>query len=192
MKDHELLREYVNRGYTITPLHPQSKKPIYRDWPNRPSDLGEFTPDLNVGLVLGKASDGLVDTDLDDPAAIIAAEYLLPPTDMIFGRDSKPGSHRLYKVEEPGRTVQLRGSNGRMIIELRGDGGQTMAPPSLHPDGERVRFELDGEPGVHDVGAAAREPPANRDGRGDLLQVREDQPTRYHAGACGRARQGGV
>ena len=83
------LQAYVDGGCTITPLHPGSKQPIYNDWPNRPTELGEFTPDLNVGLVLGKASSGRVDADLDDPAAIIAAEYLFPPTNTIFGRDFK-------------------------------------------------------------------------------------------------------
>jgi hypothetical protein len=35
-----------------------------------------------------------------------------------------------------------------MLIELRSTGCQTIAPPSLHPSGETVRWERDGEPGV--------------------------------------------
>ncbi len=35
-----------------------------------------------------------------------------------------------------------------MLIELRSTGCQTIAPPSVHPSGEVVRWELDGEPGV--------------------------------------------
>ena len=41
------------------------------------------------------------------------------------------------------------GARGRgMLIELRATGCQTLAPPSVHPSGEVVRWERDGEPGV--------------------------------------------
>jgi hypothetical protein len=35
-----------------------------------------------------------------------------------------------------------------MLIELRATGCQTIAPPSVHPSGEVVRWEREGEPGV--------------------------------------------
>jgi putative DNA primase/helicase len=146
MDHNDQLKEYIARNYRLTPLRARSKSPIYKEWQSRPTDLAEFTPDRNVGIVLGTASCGLVDTDLDRRAATIATRYLLPPTGSIFGRPSKPSSHRLYRTPEPGRTVQLRGSDGRMIVELRAEGAQTMAPPSIHPEGERVEFEQNGEP----------------------------------------------
>jgi hypothetical protein len=58
MKFHDQLQEYNDRGFRITPLKPESKTPIHKEWQNRPTDLSEFTRDLNVGLVLGKASGG--------------------------------------------------------------------------------------------------------------------------------------
>jgi putative DNA primase/helicase len=140
MKDQDQLKDYVARGYTLTPLKPRSKEPIHKGWQSRPTDLNEFTPDLNVGIVLGTASGNLADVDLDHPATIIAAPYLLPPSGSIFGRPSKRSSHRLYRVEEPGRTIQLKGSDGHSIIEYRAEGAQTMVPPSSHPDGERLEF----------------------------------------------------
>jgi hypothetical protein len=116
------------RHYKLIPLKPRSKEPIYKEWQARPTDLNEFTPNLNVGIVLGTPSGNLTDIDLDHPAAIIAAPYLLPETGAIFGRASKRSSHREYRTEEAGRTIQLRGSDGRMIVELRANGAQTMVP----------------------------------------------------------------
>lgn len=51
---------------------------------------------MNIAIQLGPKSHGLTDVDLDCIEAIALAEFLLPPTDAIFGRKSKPGSHRLY------------------------------------------------------------------------------------------------
>src|SRR5438552_18321692 len=38
-------------------------------------------------------------------------------------------------------------TRGTMLIEIRGTGGQTMMPPSIHPSGEQVRWSREGEPG---------------------------------------------
>ncbi|HEV2237841.1 MAG TPA: AAA family ATPase [Ktedonobacterales bacterium] len=35
-----------------------------------------------------------------------------------------------------------------MLVELRADGCQTMVPPSIHPSGDALRWERDGEPAV--------------------------------------------
>jgi hypothetical protein len=40
-----------------------------------------------------------------------------------------------------------------MLVELRGDGCQTIVPPSLHPGGEALRWEAAGEPGAVAEGA---------------------------------------
>ena len=149
-------------------------------------DLDEFTPDRNVGIVLGAASGGLVDIDLDDPVAIKAAPYLLPDTDAVFGRPSKRSSHRLYQVDEPGRTVQSKGSDGHMIVELRGNGAQTMVPPSLHPDGERLEFERNGDPATATRAELESGPSVDRCRRGARPALHEDEPARHRAGIRGR------
>jgi hypothetical protein len=73
------------------------------------SDPADFSEEDNTGIVLGEASGGLVDVDLDQPEAVIAARNVLPPG-VVFGRRSSPGSHHLYAVMDPGATVRLRGS----------------------------------------------------------------------------------
>jgi len=145
----DYIDRYLARNLRLTPLHPSSKRPIFQGWPQRDTDRTDFTPDRNIGLVLGQASGGVVDIDLDHPAAIVAAERLLPPTDVVFGRPAKRASHRLYRVAEPGPTVRLRSQGNRhTIVEYRADGSYTMVPPSRHPEGELVEFEYFGQFGT--------------------------------------------
>jgi putative DNA primase/helicase len=100
----------------------------------------------NIGVVLGDPSSGIVDVDIDRMSALPLADLFLPKTEMVFGRKSKPRSHRIYKCPEPGRTKQWK-DDGGVVIELRGNGGQTVFPSSLHHDsGEYVEFERIGSP----------------------------------------------
>jgi hypothetical protein len=125
----------------------------------------------NIGLLLGPASGGLVDVDCDTREAALAAAVLLPATDRISGRAGHPRSHYWYvchadsgdkRVGEGGlprvafavSSLPHRERGGgneehiSMLVELRGDGCQTVAPPSIHPSGERIRWEREGEPAV--------------------------------------------
>lgn len=101
-----------------------------------------------IGVVLGRASGGLVDVDLDcaearEPECLL----LLPPTEAIFGRPSAGVTHALYEVEDAQPTVQLRLPSGK-VVELRGEGGQTMFPGSWHCEAmEPVMWWNDGPPG---------------------------------------------
>ena len=108
------------------------------------STLLNFDDETNVGVVLGDASGGLIDIDLDCEQALTLAPIFLPPTGFRFGRKSKPKSHHFYRSESPGKTVRLADSNGRTLLECRGNGGQTVVPPSLHPTGELIEFSEKG------------------------------------------------
>jgi hypothetical protein len=72
----------------------------------------------------------------------------LPPTQSIFGRISKPQSHRLYRVSGLAASLQFKDPiTGDTLLELRGDGGrQTVFPPSIHPSGESIAWSADGDP----------------------------------------------
>jgi AAA domain/Bifunctional DNA primase/polymerase, N-terminal len=157
-------RAYTRRGWRVTPLMAGGKAPTLAGWQQR--RLGEeelvrhFAGEANVGLLLGEASGGLVDVDCDAAEAVAAAAFLLPPTGCVSGRASNPLSHYWYVVEgllpvtakfaDPGARgteTPAHGRAGGMLVELRSTGCQTLAPPSLHPSGERVRWEREGAPG---------------------------------------------
>jgi Helix-turn-helix len=61
----------------------------------------------NIGVILGQSSGGLADDDLDCPEANEFADKILPATPSIFGRKSKPGSHRVYRVAGNVPTVKF-------------------------------------------------------------------------------------
>lgn len=126
----------------VTRLRPRSKVPVNSGWQHGGCSPEDFGPDDNIGILLGP----VVDADLDDPMARELAREFLPATGAIFGRASSPASHWLYRCSNPGRTRRWTDPDGGCIVELRGIGGQTMAPPSTHPSGERVAWETQGEP----------------------------------------------
>lgn len=155
-------------GFRPVPLHLRSKAAINRSY----VDVGYKPPDdalwqnnnYGVGVVTGPAHSGPVDVDLDCEEAVHFARTFLPPTDAVFGRDGKPASHYLYRVDAP--TFDKRAFNDPIpseaspsgestIIEARGDQGhQTVMPGSLHEDtGELIRWDNVPFPDVPTVAA---------------------------------------
>jgi putative DNA primase/helicase len=109
----------------------------------------------NVGVVLGPASGGLTDADLDCAQAVTVAPYLLPRTAAIFGRTGKRASHWLYTTDlstgDAPAALRFRTPDKTTLCELRiggGKGAQTVFPPSVHESGEAIAWEPDcnGEP----------------------------------------------
>ena len=87
-----------------------------------------------------------MDVDLDTTEARALAPHFLPETDWVHGRAGSPGSHYIYIA--PGVNTERFADplNGKMIIEQRAEGCQTMVPPSRHASGERVIQEREGIP----------------------------------------------
>ena len=146
MNRQDVIKILTSLNAVLIPLN--GKRPLGSDWQKlRQSHPHALDPNgsCNIGVVLGDASNGLVDVDIDRVEALPLADFFLPQTDMIFGRKSKPNSHRIYKCPEPGRCKKWADDAG-VIVELRGNGGQTMFPPSVHPSGEHVEFDKAGAP----------------------------------------------
>ncbi|MBA2277159.1 MAG: bifunctional DNA primase/polymerase, partial [Chloroflexia bacterium] len=146
------------RGWVAIPLMPNAKRPVDNNWQrtmlaDADAVANRFSnPSHNIGVVLGEASGGLIDADLDCDKTERMAPAFLPTTDAIFGRPAKPRSHYLYVATgDVPRTTKfldpLRdASDGNVLLEVRGTGGQTMLPPSVHPSGEHVAWYRDGDP----------------------------------------------
>ncbi len=147
---------YVQRGLAPIPLPPRSKDPGYPDWQHlrlTADDLDGRFPrhePRNVGVLNGSPSGNRLDVDLDVPETRAVAPHLLPPTGWRFGRPSSPLSHYIYAADRPFPKAQQEylDLDGTMLCELRGDGGLTVYPPSLHKDtGEQIAWESFTEPG---------------------------------------------
>jgi hypothetical protein len=109
----------------------------------------------------------LVDVDLDSPEARLAAPYILPPTEAVFGRVSTPRSHWLYQTEEIVDTRQFADSvtpandgKERMLVELRSGNRshQTMFPPAfiLHPVNDLNGLSMENPPPLNQARFSAQ------------------------------------
>jgi hypothetical protein len=128
---------YYGRGWPVVPIPTGQKGPRIRRWQDLRLGLDDlkqhFEAECNVGVLLDELSDG----DLDCPEAVTLADRYLPATGAIFGRPSKPKSHRLYVA--PGAVYEsfVDPLTGDTLLELRAGGGhQTLFPPSV-TGGER-------------------------------------------------------
>src|SRR5262245_43650412 len=92
-------------------------------------ELGDhFHGGANLGLILGQASGGLVDVDLDSAEAVELAQTFLPKTGMIHGRPMRRRSHWWYVVTSGGPVKRrtFGDTRGKMIVEIRGENSQTV------------------------------------------------------------------
>ncbi len=153
---------YAARGWSVIPMQPRAKRPIvaWREFQQRRAGADEIRrwfgrwPDANVGVVTGHVS-GLVVVDVDarhgGPDSLAAAEARqgpLPPTvECLTGG----GGRHLY-FAHPGRPVANRVAL-RPGIDLRGDGGCVVAPPSVHPNGRRYAWVAGRGPGDYTLAA---------------------------------------
>lgn len=105
-------------------------------------------PDANLGVVTGRQS-GLVVVDVDpdhggiDSMRRLVAEHAPLPSGPRV-RTGSGGWHVLFAW--PGREV--RNSAGRVGpgVDIRGDGGYVIAPPSVHAAGDRYVWTRGGDP----------------------------------------------
>ncbi len=155
----ETASRYMRRGWAVIPVPAGSKNPGVAGWQTlrlTEDELDAFYSGgpQNVGVLLGEASGGLVDIDLDCPESQALADHFLPPTGAVFGRASTPRAHRLYRLETPIPTTKFRdpatpkGDARAMLVELRSTVCQTLVPPSVHPSGEAITWAEEGEPAV--------------------------------------------
>ena len=146
-------------GWAVFDLPVGAKRPDRSEWQRErltddDIDIRWNGSPRNVGVMLGRASGGLVDVDLDCPEAIAAAKHILPATERKHGRPSARASHWWYRVDGRQRTLKLTDPTATksMVVELRGDGRtddtilQTVAPPSYHPSGEQLVWECSDDP----------------------------------------------
>ena len=153
MTTQEKAREYLAKGWEVVPMPKGTKTPLIKEWDKlkiTEQELPEyFNNGQNIGVKLGKYSKWLTDIDLDCKEAIQVADYFLPSTDAIFGRETRPRSHWLYYCLD---SVYIKFQfKDTTICEIRStgrDGGafQTVFPPSIHPEGDIYIWDKEGEP----------------------------------------------
>ncbi|MFH1772994.1 MAG: bifunctional DNA primase/polymerase [Patescibacteria group bacterium] len=121
---------YVDLGFSVIPIPPNSKKPIikWKTYQTKKATKEEIQkwfsqfPNANVGIVTGAIS-GIVVIDVEAGGK---PGVNLPPT--VISKTGRDGRHYYYK--HPGKTI----NNPTKILDktdIRGDGGFVVAPPSI-------------------------------------------------------------
>jgi len=107
--------------------------------------------ETNIDVILGPPSGGLVDIDLDCPEALRLTRFVLPKTEVRFGREPIPDSHWLYKASIEGQTTFKDPISNKILVEIRSSGSQekfyqTVFPPSVYTSGEQIYWSSNGDP----------------------------------------------
>jgi hypothetical protein len=137
--------QYASMGWQVFPIKPKDKIPLtphgFKDATTDEACITQWWgqwPEANIGIATGSQS-GLValdvDTDKDGDASLTSLEKrfgLLPNT--LKQRTGGGGFHCLFR--HPGH--QVRNSAGTLGpgLDLRGDGGYIVVPPSIHASGQ--------------------------------------------------------
>jgi hypothetical protein len=144
----------AEKGLAVIPCMPADKRPAcrhgVREATTDPAVIAEwwgYNPRYNIGIATGAISDVFV-TDIDNKddvngeaelRKLEAAHGPLPATvEIITG-----GNGRQLYYKYPG--ARVRNSVGAIApgIDIRGDGGFVVAPPSIHPNGRRYAWSID-------------------------------------------------
>ena len=142
---------YLKRGRVVLPLQPRGKTPVTASGVlEATTEAGVVNnwwtqkPDMNVGIATGKRS-GLFVVDIDEEAGEASLRKLekkhgaLPETvEVVTGR----GRHLWFRQPE---SLVIRNSAGKLGegIDVRGEGGYVVAPPSIHPSGSAYEWSVD-------------------------------------------------
>lgn len=137
----EYIGDYLKAGFNVIPLKSRDKIPAVKKWKpllNEPLteesllELYQSNPELNIGLITGPSSRGLVVIDIDhSPPEELA--FLIAQNPTVTVKTSR-GRHYYYLRET--KLSNLNFDWG----ELRADGVYVVAPPSIHPDGTEYQF----------------------------------------------------
>lgn len=139
----EWINQYVKWGWSILPILPGLKRPAVDSWTQyqkrRPTKdelrLWFEDPDMGVGVVTGAIS-GIVVVDEDSYKKEGTKLDLETPLRVISGSG---GRHLYFKYTQSISNAV----NKSKAIDIRGDGGFIVLPPTTHPSGNK--YQWDGE-----------------------------------------------
>ena len=136
----------ASRGLHVFPYKPRDKEPaVWNGLRAATTDQNVIrgwwrSRDLNIGLATGERS-GVFVVDIDAEAELAKLESrhgTLPGT---VESITTKGRH-IYFVW-PGRRIPNSASKIAPGIDVRGDGGYVLAPPSIHPSGKPYAWSVD-------------------------------------------------
>lgn len=140
-------RYYHDIGFSTCPLRKKDKRPLFewKKYQDEQPSLAEINlwtnkyKDYNVAVITGAVS-GIIVLDIDGQEGwdyLTQNGYDLPITPRA---QSSPGkAHIYFKHPNPEKGVRTR-VNTELKIDVKGDGGYVVAPPSIHKLGHRYQW----------------------------------------------------
>jgi Bifunctional DNA primase/polymerase, N-terminal len=141
MIDHAL--KYAAQGFAVFPCWPRTKKPATRrgfyEATTNPAALRRWfsgVQQYNIAVRTGMASHCWI-LDVDDPASLenVVAKY--GPLPLTRQSQASRGVHYWWRTDVPVFCGNSRIAAG---LDVKGDGGFIMVPPSVHPNGSIYRW----------------------------------------------------
>jgi len=141
--------EYARNGWSVFPLKPRDKTPLSALTPHGVKDASSNVnqirswwarePNANIGLNCGKSGIVVVDLDKRDKYDGLAEWQDLMTRNHLELHTSTSqtgggGRHLLFKAPV-GTTIKNSAGQLAPGIDVRGDGGYIVLPPSIHPTG---------------------------------------------------------
>lgn len=157
----EAAHDYVERGLAIIPLGVGKKEPVTKnglnDWTDNPGQIdvwwgqGEHAgkrgdPSYNIGMACGQVSGGIIAIDLDCHSDEANGLHFLRDWEVEHGKlpetwtqiTGSGGKQLFYRAGQDIRNS----ANGEIGVDVRGNGGYVVLPPSLHPCGDRYEWSI--------------------------------------------------
>tara|TARA_B100001989_G_C24550011_1_gene473717 strand:- start:3181 stop:3609 length:429 start_codon:yes stop_codon:yes gene_type:complete len=131
--------DYSAHGFAVFPLRPRTKIPLtpngFKNATKNPEQIKSWWalfPDANIGIATGKVS-GLwvLDVDGEYPDSL----PILPSPTVKTAK-----GYHYYFICPTDEKIQSRSRIEGQAIDVRGDGGYVVAPPSIHPNGHQYVF----------------------------------------------------
>ena len=152
---------YADVGLAVFPLRARDKRPATENGckaattnKQQISDWWDKHPGSNIGIATGSVSGGVlvIDLDVDENKGVNGYEVMkewqqengeLPESwQSVTGR----GGYHLFYRDTAVRQNHVGLYDG---VDIRGEGGYIVAPPSIHPNGRKYEWEQ--EPGAYEL-----------------------------------------
>ena len=142
---------YASRGHSIFPIQPRSKFPLTpHGFKDATTDAHVITtwwtqwPDANIGAPTGKAA-GFIVVDVDprhggdDALSELEQQHgALPST--VMALTGGGGVHYFFRYPDD-RDIRCSTAVVGAGLDVKGDGGYIVLPPSIHPNGTAYQWE---------------------------------------------------
>src|SRR5207302_645515 len=145
---------YARRGWAVFPVAPHQKNPLVAEgFKEATTDEDQIVawwtqwPTANIGLATGSINGiAIIDVDIRNGGAESVGQLagqVAGLYDTLIANTGGGGWHLYYTYPEDG---EVRCRNGRVApgIDIKGDGGYVLAPPSIHPNGRSYEWPKEG------------------------------------------------